>query len=422
MSGDANRTPDRSQIDSLSRAQARSAALAKRELGNVWAEIADWEPARQRDALLELVPAIIDKYADTSSVAAAEWYQRVRDKWISDDFKARTPVKANDDISKLIRANAGVLFGDDADPGRMLRFLNAVVDKGVKQGGRDTIRYNAKRDPKKPRYARVPSGAKTCAFCAMLASRGWVYESAETAGAMSEYHSDCDCEIVPSWDKDSPNVEGYDPEKLYEDYEKAYKAAGDNPTMEDVLAAMRSQPGKYTDGRLVPVKVPKDWKQPHAQNEDRLLSMKGLADVTDEEWYRRQERAEVPHSVDTLYPQEIVFLERFQNLGNHVEWIPRDKENATATNDFRWIETNELCELKSMAKADFGKIADRITKAVRSAKENHDVVKDCFVIDLGQAKRKDKLVHQLERYNDREWKIRRLFIFDGEGFSEIKLK
>lgn len=76
----------------------------------------------------------------------------------------------------------------------------------------------------------------------------------------------------------------------------------------------------------------------------------------------------------------------------------------TATNDFRWIETNELCELKSLAKADFGKIADRITKAVRSAKENHDVVKDCFVIDLGQSKRKDKLVHQLEKYNDREWK------------------
>ena len=49
-------------------------------------------------------------------------------------------------------------------------------------------------------------------------------------------------------------------------------------------------------------------------------------------------------------------------------------------------------------------------------------VKDRFVIDLGQSKRKDKLIHQLERYNDREWKIRRLFILDGEGFLEIKLK
>ena len=78
--------------------------------------------------------------------------------------------------------------------------------------------------------------------------------------------------------------------------------------------------------------------------------------------------------------------------------------------------------MKNQAKAELGQIAHLITKAVRIAKENHDVVKDCFVIDLGQAKRKDKLVHQLEKYNDREWKIRRLFIFDGEGFSEIKLK
>lgn len=214
----------------------------------MWEEISDWEPAKQRDALLELVPAIIDKYADTSSTAAAEWYERVRSKWISDDFKAQTPTRANDDISRLIRAKAGVLFGGDADPGQMLRFLNGVVDKGVKQGGRDAIRYNAKRDPKRPRYARVPSGVKTCAFCAMLASRGWVYESAETAGAMNKYHSDCDCEIVPSWGKDRPNVEGYDPEKLYADYEKARDQAGENPTADEILTVMRQQRGKYSDG------------------------------------------------------------------------------------------------------------------------------------------------------------------------------
>ena len=169
MSGDANRTPDRSQIDSLSQAQARSTALAKRELGNVWAEIADWEPARQRDALLELVPAIIDKYADTSSVAAAEWYQRVRDKWISDDFKAHTPVKANDDISKLIRANAGVLFGDDADPGRMLRFLNAVVDEDATLSAttRNAIRRNHATRESRParRRARSAPCSRPAAGC-----------------------------------------------------------------------------------------------------------------------------------------------------------------------------------------------------------------------------------------------------------------
>ena len=75
-----------------------------------------------------------------------------------------------------------------------------------------------------------------------------------------------------------------------------------------------------------------------------------------------------------------------------------------------------------MAKADFGKIADRITKAVRSAKENHGVTKDCFVIDIGHKRLQDKLVRQLEKYNSRTWTIRRLFIMDEEGIHEINLK
>lgn len=223
MAGGTNLTPNRSQISELQQAQEQAAMLAKRELGSVWAEISDWEPARQRDALLELVPAIIDKYADTSSTAAAEWYQQVRDKWISDDFKARTPVRANDDISKLIRAKAGVLFGDDTDPMQMLRFLNGVVDKGVKQGGRDAIRYNAKRDPKKPRYARVPEGP-ACAFCTMLASRGFIYQNEDTAGGLGQYHNDCHCEIIPSWDGDKPYVEGYDADGIEKRYEKCRDA------------------------------------------------------------------------------------------------------------------------------------------------------------------------------------------------------
>ena len=70
----------------------------------------------------------------------------------------------------------------------------------------------SKHDPSKPRYARVPSGAKTCAFCAMLASRGFVYASEDKAGALGQYHKDCDCEIIPSWDRKNPKIEGYDPD------------------------------------------------------------------------------------------------------------------------------------------------------------------------------------------------------------------
>lgn len=52
-------------------------------------------------------------------------------------------------------------------------------------------------DPTSPRWALVPRGAMTCAFCLMLASCGFAYQSDETAGRQMQYHRDCD--IIPSW-------------------------------------------------------------------------------------------------------------------------------------------------------------------------------------------------------------------------------
>lgn len=54
-------------------------------------------------------------------------------------------------------------------------------------------------------WARVPSGAESCPFCVMLASRGAVYQSKETAAAFKhetkQGHNACDCRIVPVWNK-----------------------------------------------------------------------------------------------------------------------------------------------------------------------------------------------------------------------------
>lgn len=54
-------------------------------------------------------------------------------------------------------------------------------------------------------WARVLTGAESCPFCVMLASRGAVYQSKETAAAFKhetkQGHNACDCRIVPVWDK-----------------------------------------------------------------------------------------------------------------------------------------------------------------------------------------------------------------------------
>lgn len=418
-----NRTPSRREINLLTKSQMTAVDLAQRGMGQVWQQLQGMNPAQQRDMLLELVPAIIDKYGNIGSTAAADWYKQMRSKWFDDEYEPILADPVHDDLTDMIRAKANMLFkgNERYDPNAYLSYLNRLIAVGVRNGGRSTIKSAAKLDKHGPRFARVPSGLHTCAFCAMLAGRGFVYASAEKAGGLfNKYHAACDCEIVPSWDE-KPHVEGYHPDELYDDYLKARDEAG-NDSVDDILRAMRQHEGKYADGIRPVTAIPDGWKQPHAQNEERLLSMRGLTGITDREWYMRQEKVGVPHSTDTLYPQEIVFLERFGDFGNHFEWIPRDFENTISTNDFRWVEQDELCELKSVAKADFGKIADRITKAVRSAKENHGVTKDCFVIDIGPKRLQDKLVRQLEKYNSRTWTIRRLFIMDEEGIHEINLK
>lgn len=86
-----------------------------------------------------------------------------------------------------------------------------------------------KQDKRRPRFARVPTGTETCAWCISTAGLGFHYMSEETA---SHTHSGCDCRIVPSWG--SSLVEGYDPDS-YADYWRAANSrrqSGDIP--EDV--------------------------------------------------------------------------------------------------------------------------------------------------------------------------------------------
>lgn len=65
--------------------------------------------------------------------------------------------------------------------------------------GRDTILNTARRDPRALGWARVTDGSP-CAFCAMLASRGAVYQSESTAG--DAYHDRCGCFAAPVYSTD----------------------------------------------------------------------------------------------------------------------------------------------------------------------------------------------------------------------------
>lgn len=125
------------------------------------------------------------------------------------------------EVSKAVRYQARHLVDGDADA-----FLDGVSDSArffAERGANETMYHLTERDAARlgrtVRFARVPTGPTTCEWCLMLASRGFVYHSAKTAGEANRFHRNCDCRIVPSYGKGA-EVEGYDPDELYQQWQE----------------------------------------------------------------------------------------------------------------------------------------------------------------------------------------------------------
>lgn len=153
-----------------------------------------------------------------------------------------------------------------------------------------TQQFTAEKDPSEPRYARVPQGP-TCAFCIMLASRGYVYWSDESAGKFNGYHRDDNCQIVSSWGK--TKINGYDPDAMkarykacrasverlltktrYEQYRAFAEENGDDVYRFDewvtrqVLAEMRwRDPQWLYDGTEPPISFPSEAMRTETERE-----------------------------------------------------------------------------------------------------------------------------------------------------------
>lgn len=123
------------------------------------------------------------------------------------------------------------------------QFIGDMISAALRSQTQRSIR----RDPTNPRWARVPQG-KSCAFCTMLASRGFAYTSEEAAGGEgNKYHDDCHCRIIPSWGKQA--LTGYKPEEYLAMYAAAKSASGDETAYRDVLREMRRlYPSELRDG------------------------------------------------------------------------------------------------------------------------------------------------------------------------------
>ena len=186
----------------------------------------NWTPeniAQCRDLVIQALASVMPTYTDMAAQASADFYDAARELVVGERMGAQAI--SDFDMRKTEGAVRGfVRFVLD---GRVETFNDQVlqrIDYEMKRSAGESMFANGRRDPRRPKFARVPTGAETCDFCLMLASRGFVYSSEATAGAvkLDHYHSGDDCRVVAQWD--DGGVEGYDTQAIYDRWQDAVGA------------------------------------------------------------------------------------------------------------------------------------------------------------------------------------------------------
>jgi hypothetical protein len=170
---------------------------------------------------------------------------------------------------EAMEANRDAFSQADASDGALFSMVSSAL-KEVENGGRRTILRAVDTDPQMVGWARVQGGKDSCAFCAMLISRGPVYKEAANAGLgadnvsaaeivkqgddklldelMSRWHDNCDCKVVPVYNRASwPGREQYlEAERIWAAVTGPYKGV-------EKLNAFRRAYESGWDGGQVPL-------------------------------------------------------------------------------------------------------------------------------------------------------------------------
>lgn len=242
----------RADLERLGDALDEAARRAVVDLDRFMARL-DWsQPEMARDALAEVMQGLSARYGDLAATEAAEWFEAVREGAVGSPMTGVLADGASAvQVERATRWAAGPAFqGDAAVTADRLR---ATLTRFILTQGKETVSQNVARDPLKPRFARVPPAGGCCAWCLMLAGRGFIYGSLKAAGGDGHrYHDHCRCLIAPLWKGQPERIDGYHPKR----YEALYKAArakvterGDPADASTIAAEMRRlAPETVTDG------------------------------------------------------------------------------------------------------------------------------------------------------------------------------
>lgn len=151
-----------------------------------------------RDMVEDLVLGACRAAQQASGSYAAQFYRGMSILQTGSDFDARA-LDAYDREKTLIAIrgiyNQCYLGDGEWDEERLARALGDRVEFEANRAAKVGVWKNGQLDSREVRYARVPVGAETCAWCLMTAGLGYWFMTEESA---SHTHAHCDCAIVPA--------------------------------------------------------------------------------------------------------------------------------------------------------------------------------------------------------------------------------
>lgn len=219
--------------DALKRIDSSSAAALEKALASAWRRGGKSSRSALKKITVDIAADIADQYGLAAGEVSAALWEDIYYNDTGSRLEALLP-NMEDYYDEYFGDAAQAMvekYMDKDDTKAAMRFLANITSKAVWEWARRTQTHNTERVVRRgykgadeARFARVPQGADPCAWCLMLASRGFVYLSEWTAEHRASdgdlYHSCCRCIAISSFDSD-PRLEGYDPDKYKDMYTSA---------------------------------------------------------------------------------------------------------------------------------------------------------------------------------------------------------
>ncbi|QKO03192.1 capsid maturation protease [Mycobacterium phage Awesomesauce] len=215
--------PSPTDADALQQVLSDLATLNTSQLVQLWRSYSDIAEFEQ--IVSAALPELVAPQLSAASMVTAQWYTETAPQL---PYKA-SPVTEPIPEGRIQRTVSWAFHAPgEASP---LDRLAGSTQRMVFDASRETVLANLENEiaaagapfPAKTRWARYAS-ATACPFCRMLATRGAVYWSRESAGASTKYHDHCRCIAVPVRPGQSYEPPPY-VDKWEDDYQNAVTAA-----------------------------------------------------------------------------------------------------------------------------------------------------------------------------------------------------